>query len=74
MIDGESHFLYERKAIIEYIEKEGVALDGYITSPTTGKPLSPTLIPAHQARNAILQLAASGILDAYLTTEWKEVL
>ena len=74
MIEGEFNILYERKAIIEYIDQEGIAPDGYINSPTTKKPLIPTIVPAHQARMAILHLVASGILDRYLTTPWKDVM
>ena len=74
MIEGEFVILYERKALIEYINRKGIAPDGCISSPITKKPVLPTLIPAHQARSAIFHLVASGILDRYLTTEWKDVM
>ena len=77
MIEGDGTTLYERKAIVDYIDKRTNGKPGSviaISSPVSNKLVGTTIIPAYQARDAIFHLVESGMLDNHLTDMWRDLM
>ena len=77
MIEGDGTTLYERKAIVDYIDKQTSGKSGCfiaIPSPVSNKLVGTNIIPAYQARDAIFHLVESGMLDNHLTDVWRDLM
>lgn len=77
MIEGDGTTLYERKAAVDYIDKQTSGKSGCfiaIPSPVSNKLVGTAIIPAYQARDAIFHLVESGMLDSHLTDMWRDLM